>query len=135
MCPAVECVGVAPDPLLAADDGGNSDYNRVGDFKMPTLVVAGIQEVAIRVKLNRMYIDSDEDAVNGCPVRAEAACNPHGTLGEGVGGRAGRPHVVDPLARFVAGNAETPAGAFRCKRILQTRLNPALILGPVRGVI
>ncbi|MCH7840834.1 MAG: hypothetical protein IID38_11450, partial [Planctomycetes bacterium] len=59
--------GEAPPPLEAADDGLGGDYNRVGDFKMPTSRVVG-QEVAIRVTLNRMYIDSDEDA-SQCPVR------------------------------------------------------------------
>ncbi|MCH7840682.1 MAG: hypothetical protein IID38_10675 [Planctomycetes bacterium] len=57
---------VVPDPLEAADDGLGGDYNRVGDFKMPAS--AGGQEVAIRVKLNRMYIDKNEDA-SQCPVR------------------------------------------------------------------
>ena len=54
-------------PLEAADDGLGGDYNRVGDFKMPTSRVVG-QKVAIRVKLNRMYIDENED-VSQCPVR------------------------------------------------------------------
>ncbi|MCH7840534.1 MAG: hypothetical protein IID38_09925, partial [Planctomycetes bacterium] len=62
-------VPLRPDPLLAADDGLGGDYNRVGDFKMPASAVAGTQEVAIRVTFNRVYIDSDEDAANGCPVR------------------------------------------------------------------
>ena len=61
--------GAVPDPLEAADDGLGFDYNRVGDFKMPTS--AGGQEVAIRVKLTRMYIDANEDEANGCPVRVD----------------------------------------------------------------
>ena len=58
-----------PDPLEDADDGLGGDYNRVGDFKMPNSVVAGGQEIAIRGKLDRLYIDSNEDLANGCPVR------------------------------------------------------------------
>ena len=57
------------DPLEAADDGLGGDYNRFGDFEAPPSAVAGGQEVAIRVKLNRMYIDKNEDRNNGCPVR------------------------------------------------------------------
>ena len=49
-----------------ADDGLGGDYNRVGDFKAPA--VGGGQELAIRVTLNRMYIDSNEDAYQ-CPPR------------------------------------------------------------------
>ena len=59
--------GEAPPPLEAADDGQGGDYNRVGDFKMPTSEVVGL-EVAIRVTLNRMYIDENEDS-SQCPVR------------------------------------------------------------------
>ena len=50
-----------------AETGGERT-NRTGAFKAPTSTVAGAQDVAIRVKLNRMYIDSDEDA-SQCPVR------------------------------------------------------------------
>ncbi|MCH7885011.1 MAG: hypothetical protein IIC01_07115 [Planctomycetes bacterium] len=51
-----------------ADDGLGGDYNRVGDFKLSTLGAVE-RDVAIRVTLNRMYIDQDEDAATGCPVR------------------------------------------------------------------
>jgi len=62
--------GQAPPPLVAADDGWGFEYNRVGDFKMPTSAVAGGEDVAIRVTLNRMYIDKNEDS-SQCPVRPE----------------------------------------------------------------
>ena len=58
-------------PLEAADDGLEGDYNRVGDFKMPTSAVSDFQDVAIRVTLKRMYIDREEDPANGCPVRQD----------------------------------------------------------------
>jgi len=73
-CGTLQVVNAAPDPLEDADDGLGGDYNRVGDFKMPTSAVAGGEEVTIRVKLNRMYIDKNEDA-SQCPVRAENTCN------------------------------------------------------------
>ena len=35
---------------------------------MPASAVAGGEEVAIRIRLMDLYVDTNEDPVNGCPV-------------------------------------------------------------------
>ena len=64
--------GAVPDPLESGANPWSPDpagvrLNRAGAFKMPGSAVG--QEVTIRVTLVDLYIDSDVDAVNGCPVR------------------------------------------------------------------
>ena len=61
-----------PDPLESSANPWSPDpagvrLNRAGAFKMPGSATG--QEVTIRVTLVDLYIDSDVDAVNGCPVR------------------------------------------------------------------
>ena len=61
-----------PDPLESAANPWSPDpagvrLNRAGAFKLP--VPAASQEVTIRVTLVDLYIDSDVDPANGCPVR------------------------------------------------------------------
>lgn len=64
--------GTGPAPLEAGPNpfhmAGGDELNRVGGFKTPVLPAPGEVEFAIRVRIKRMWIDTDEDP-NGCPVR------------------------------------------------------------------
>jgi len=68
-----DCEVFAPEPLRSASNPfgilGGSDLNRAGGLAIPASAVAGGLEVAIRIRLLDLYVDSDEDAINGCPVR------------------------------------------------------------------
>ncbi len=71
-CGTLQMLGATVDPLLAGPnpwdpDPLGGDLNRTGSFEMP--VTAAGNEVAIRVKVVDMYVDTNEDA-SGCPVRA-----------------------------------------------------------------
>ena len=114
--------GVAPPPLEAADDGVGADYNRVGDFKMPTSGVVGL-EVAIRVTLNRMYTNDDDDGTPefvelSCPVRTGNHCNYDFNVSCSVNedcqpGGACEPNDCGPFSAFCIGALASFEGQVR----------------------